>query len=413
MTSVTGIERSSLAVGRLQKRSAPVALGLSLSLILALASGVFLTPGSSARLVALVFVAALIGAALQRASFGFSSAFRLALSAGNTYGLRVHAVMLMLTSVFFLPLLSAGAFAGQTMTGFGAGLGITFAVGALMFGAGMQLSGGCASGTLFALGGGNGKPLATVAGFVIGSTLAAAQIGFWWSLPATEPIFIQTALGLPLGLVTQIGLLGAFYWLARNRSTRPYLDTTNDGGPVWPRLLRGPWPLLWGAVALALLNVATLVLSGQPWGETSAFALWGSMLLDAGGFHQVREWTYWSGDPAALDRSLLLDVATLMDMGIVLGAMAAAASGGVFTLRAGGSPRIWLAALCGGILMGYGARLSGGCNIGAYFSAGASGSLSAWAWVAIALAGSALGLRLRSTLQLDDRSTKPAEPQGC
>ena len=43
-------------------------------------------------------------------------------------------------------------------------------------------------------------------------------------------------------------------------------------------------------------------------------------------------------------------------------------------------------------------RRSGGCNIGAYFSALASGSLSAWVWVAAAFAGSALGLRLRPLL---------------
>ncbi|MCT7653642.1 hypothetical protein MBH78_00155 [Oceanimonas sp. NS1] len=33
------------------------------------------------------------------------------------------------------------------------------------------------------------------------------------------------------------------------------------------RLLKGPWPLIWGAVALALLNYATLALAGRPWGS--------------------------------------------------------------------------------------------------------------------------------------------------
>ncbi len=46
--------------------------------------------------------------------------------------------------------------------------------------------------------------------------------------------------------------------------------------------------------------------------------------------------------------------------------------------------------------MGYGARLSDGCNIGAYFSALASGSLSGWVWVAAAFVGSAIGLRLEA-----------------
>ena len=48
--------------------------------------------------------------------------------------------------------------------------------------------------------------------------------------------------------------------------------------------------------------------------------------------------------------------------------------------------------------MGYGARLSGGCNIGFYFSALASGSLSGWVWIMAAFVGSAIGLKLRTKL---------------
>jgi hypothetical protein len=56
--------------------------------------------------------------------------------------------------------------------------------------------------------------------------------------------------------------------------------------------------------------------------------------------------------------------------------------------------------MLGGLLMGYGARLSDGCNIGAYFSALASGSLSGWVWVAAAFGGSLIGLRLRPMFHL-------------
>ena len=227
------------------------------------------------------------------------------------------------------------------------------------------------------------------------STLAAWQIGFWWALPTLPPIFIQQSLGLPLGLAVQVGGLTLLFIFTKPYAGRPFFDRAGDHLTLRQRLLQGPWPLYWGALALALLNVLTLLLSGQPWGETSAFALWGSKALDGFGFHGVRDWTYWAGNVDALDRSILLDVPTLMDFGIVLGAMAAAATGGRFNLYIGGNARIWLGALLGGILMGYGARLSGGCNIGAYFSAGASGSISAWAWVLLALAGSVIGIRLR------------------
>ena len=48
-----------------------------------------------------------------------------------------------------------------------------------------------------------------------------------------------------------------------------------------------------------------------------------------------------------------------------------------------------------GIAMGLGARLAGGCNIGAYFSGIASFSLHGWAWGVLALVGTWIGLKLR------------------
>ena len=39
------------------------------------------------------------------------------------------------------------------------------------------------------------------------------------------------------------------------------------------------------------------------------------------------------------------------------------------------------AAIIGGLLLGYGARIAYGCNIGAFFSGIASGSLHGWLWL--------------------------------
>ena len=46
-----------------------------------------------------------------------------------------------------------------------------------------------------------------------------------------------------------------------------------------------------------------------------------------------------------------------------------------------------VAAIVGGLLLGYGARLAYGCNIGAYFSGIASGSLHGWVWLVAAFFG--------------------------
>ena len=46
-------------------------------------------------------------------------------------------------------------------------------------------------------------------------------------------------------------------------------------------------------------------------------------------------------------------------------------------------------------MLGYGARLAYGCNIGAFFSGVASGSLHGWVWIVMAAAGTVVGVRLR------------------
>jgi uncharacterized membrane protein YedE/YeeE len=62
----------------------------------------------------------------------------------------------------------------------------------------------------------------------------------------------------------------------------------------------------------------------------------------------------------------------------MLGALAAASAAG--TLRAAWRVplRSLAAAIIGGLMLGYGARIAYGCNIGAYFSGIASGSLHGW-----------------------------------
>ena len=60
----------------------------------------------------------------------------------------------------------------------------------------------------------------------------------------------------------------------------------------------------------------------------------------------------------------------------------------------------------GGVLMGYGARLSFGCNIGALFSGIATGSLHGWLWFAAAFVGSLGGVWLRPVFGLDGFAKK-------
>ena len=121
------------------------------------------------------------------------------------------------------------------------------------------------------------------------------------------------------------------------------------------------------------MNIATLVLAGRPWGVTSAFALWGSKLVAATGVN-VAAWPYWQSPARAaeLQASVFSDVTSIMDFGIILGALTAAGLAGRFAPVWSVPLKSLAAAVVGGLLLGYGARIAYGCNIGAYFSGIAS-----------------------------------------
>ena len=169
----------------------------------------------------------------------------------------------------------------------------------------------------------------------------------------------------------------------------------------------GQWPLFWGVVILALLNLATLLVAGHPWSVTYAFGLWGAKLWSAVG-GDPGSWVYWSrGYPAeSLGRSVLADTTSVMDFGIILGALLAAALAGKFAPAMKLSGIRVITAIIGGLLLGYGARLSFGCNIGALVAGIASGSLHGWLWLVAAFSGAITGVYIRIWIGVDKPITR-------
>jgi len=338
-----------------------------------------------------------LGFALYHAAFGFTSAFRVLIADGRGAGLRAQMVMLALAALLFFPALGHGSLLGHPVNGEAGPLGPPLLVGAFLFGVGMQLAGGCASGTLYTIGGGSTRMLVTLAFFIAGSALGAADLPNWQAMPTLPKVSLIESFGWLPALSLSLALFAAIAWISatieRRRHGRIEPIAHRAG---WREVLRGPWPLVWGAVALAIGNILTLALAGRPWGVTSGFALWGSKLWALTGA-DVASWAYWA-PPArakALHESVFADITSVMDFGIVLGALLAAGLAGRFAPVWRVPWRSLAAAAIGGVLLGYGARLAYGCNIGAYFSGIVSSSLHGWVWLAMALAGTAAVVRPR------------------
>ncbi len=355
-----------------------------------------------ARIAGLFVVGLALGGVLYTASFGFTGSWRLFLSEGKGAGIRGQMLMLALACLMFYPVLEAGTLFDRRVGGFVAPFGFSVAIGAFIFGIGMQLGGACASGTLFTVGGGNSRMVITLLFFVIGSVIGTLHLSWWLSLPSLGSISIVKTFGAVPALAIALSVfatIAAFsVWIERRRHGS-LVSHHREGDHHRPRFWRGAWPWVWGAIALALLNFATLALAGRPWGVTSAFALWGAKGADGLGI-AITDYPYWERRAAALDRDIFRDVTSLMNFGIMIGALAAAGIAGKYApgFRIGLRPA--LAAVIGGLMLGYGARLAFGCNIGAFFSGTASGSLHGILWMVSALAGNAIGVKLRPLFRL-------------
>jgi hypothetical protein len=365
------------------------------------------------RMAALYLLGGALGLVLYHASFGFASSWRQFVFAGRGGGLRAQMVMLGLATAIFLPVLAQGSLFGQPVAGAIAPVGVSVLVGAFLFGLGMQLGGGCASGTLYTVGGGSTRMLVTLAFFVVGSLIGSAHLPWWLGQPSLGAISLSRSLGLGPALILQLGLFAllAMVTVVVERRRHGALERISGEARGWRRLLQGPWPLVWGAALLALLNVATLALSGHPWTVSFGYTLWGAKAASALGI-DVASWPFWTWrfPKQALAGSLFADTTSVMNFGIIAGAFLAAGLAGKFAPAASLELGPALAAVVGGLLMGYGARLAFGCNVGAYFSGIASGSLHGWLWFAAALAGTFAGGHLRPVFRLDPVRTAPG---GC
>lgn len=228
--------------------------------------------------------------------------------------------------------------------------------------------------------------------------LATFHAPFWAALPSLGEVSLGARLGWAPAVVLQLAALGLLAGAIRRverRRRRPGVPLPEVRGG-WRRLGRGPWPLVAGAVALAGLNALTLLLAGHPWTITWAFTLWGGKGLQALGY-DLSTVPFWTGEfqRAALAAPVLADVTSVMDIGLVLGALLGAGLAGRFLPGWRVPPSVVASSLVGGLLLGYGARIAFGCNIGALVSGIASTSIHGWLWAAGAVIGTPVGTWLR------------------
>jgi uncharacterized membrane protein YedE/YeeE len=321
-----------------------------------------------------------LGIAFFKFEFSYTASWRRFLTKGEAGGLIGGLIVVAVAALAVVPVASLYPNYGGAI----APLGPSLIIGAFTFGIGMQLAGGCGSGTLYTAGAGSGRMLVALAFFVIGSIFGSFSLPSFLALGGVDPILASDYLGPWGGLAATLATIAIAAVIVA-------LVARKCGANFRPSRA-----YVLGGIVIGLLSIAVFAAGGHPWSVTFGYTVWGAKIASTFGvdFSHAPFWQ-WPGPQHALSDSVLTDTSSLTDFGMLLGAMAAAAAAKPFATGAWPPAKSLLAAVIGGLVMGWGARLGFGCNIGAFVGGVASGSLHGWVWFGCALAGCFIGIRLR------------------
>jgi len=276
------------------------------------------------------------GYGLQRGRFCSNTGFRDILLTADSTMFRAWALAV-LVQLVGVTALSTSGFLPVTVPPFWWAANL---LGGLTFGVGMVLAGGCSSGTCYRVGEGlAGSLLALIAfgaGLLImsGGALAPLERALQGSVVSAdgESLTLANLLGVNPWLVVVPLAIAVGWWLVRSGASK-----YRSGGWSWQV----------SGAALGVIGIAAW-LSSAATGRVYGLSMTGPMRVWFEGIFQG---------------GLALDWGAFLIVGLFLGAFLSALSHGEARWRVPKGDRL-MQSIIGGLLMGFGAQLAGGCTIG-------------------------------------------------
>lgn len=362
-----------------------------------------------------------IGYAFTRSRFGFAGGIKKLYYAGNAQ-LAIAILLLLGVTAFLTTGIQWSAAANGAVPAYAAtakqavipgSASVEFAnigtlIGGALFGIGMTLAGGCASGTLTDFGEGEGHAIVALPFFILGSPIGVflsskldgssiGKIGGDVYLPDHFG-YIGSFIFLIVFLFVLYGII-RFYQAKRkqagkqNAAAEVYeayekpLAADPSALTLYHKLFIERWSFATTALVTTVIAGFIIITTGKAWGVTSAFTLQGFQFFNFLGIH------FTGSEFDALNQQLaaggfLSDGSSIRNIGIVVGSLVAFLLAGRFTLNFHFSFKDSLTYALGGIFMGVGARLAKGCNIGALYSGITNYSLHGYLFLIFLVAGS-------------------------
>lgn len=211
-TKTVVTERVTTRPARKRRNQLPAAIVVLLGVIYV----AYLLSGKSPGLAISWIFGICFGVVLQKSRFCFTAAFRDPVLTGSTSLTKAVIIAVAVASVGFAAIQYAAVSKGGTLPGFVSPVGLHIAIGATMFGIGMVISGGCASGTLMRVGEGFMMQWLTLVFFVAGTLWGIHDWGFWQRIffDGAPRVHLPSVFGWPLALALQLLVLGLLYIFA-------------------------------------------------------------------------------------------------------------------------------------------------------------------------------------------------------
>lgn len=319
-----------------------------------------------------LLVGILFGVLLQRGRLCFNSAIRDVKMTKDNYLLKMALLAILVETIGFQLVAQLGLIKLNPLPF----IPLAQIIGGFLFGMGMVLAGGCASGVTYRIG--EGYITAFVAAIFFGITAAAVRGG-------------------PLQIVNK--------WLGKpitttNNPSGVYAATDGKVNLTLANLLNvNPWII--AIIFALLLLVVILVWKTTERKVTGLNWIWGGILVGLTGIiAYLSQKTYALGITGGwvnllrtttgnldLSKGVPYNWIGMEVFGIIVGAFIAALLSKEFKLRMPKDPKTFVQVALGGILMGFGAGVALGCNIGHILSGLPHLAISSLVFTVFAVAG--------------------------
>lgn len=265
--------------------------------------------------------------------------------------------------------------------------GVNTLLGGLLFGIGMVVAGGCATGVLVRVGEGYQMQIFAFIGLLLGSLVGAYHYSLWVQENVKLVVNLQEYMGTLNALLVQMVIILALYFLClylekgKRIFSLQQLKKQFSGNKAKNQYFKG-------AIYLSIINALFLYILLSPISITTGLTYFtGGIYEKLGG--TVEGITFFD-----TGESLLLSPSIIFVFSIILGSFISSYTHREFRFRKVRSIKYIYMGMLGGFLMGYSARIAMGCNFGGFVNAVASMSLHGWVLGLSLLVGTFIGSKL-------------------